>query len=139
MNEIEISNYLLADKFTQKYFKGVLSFDELELKKKVLSGLYIINTDVSTGKGLHWVCLFIGKVYEYFDSLGQKPEEVMNFMSKQNKPYIYSSKRIQGYGTNVCGDYCIMFSYYRCRGVSLECFVKMFTDDYAQNDFIIKI
>lgn len=44
----------------------------------------VVNTDVSTGPGQHWVAIFVdlaGKSVEYFDSAGQNPQpEIIEFL-----------------------------------------------------------
>ena len=139
MNGKEISEYLKCDKFTKTYFRGVLPYDKLKNSTLIKPGLYIVNTDVSTGPGLHWVCIMLQNEIEYFDSLGNEPKEVKPFLQHQNKPYTYSTKRIQGYDSDVCGDYCILFAYFRCRGMMLNEFVNLFTDDVLKNDVLVEL
>ena len=58
MNQIEIENYLLTDKTTAQYFRGVVSYDELcECGGK--TGYYVVNLDESSGPGTHWICLYL--------------------------------------------------------------------------------
>ena len=138
MNENEIAHYLMSDEYTSMFFRGVMAYDKLPATNCV-KGLYIVNTDSSTGPGKHWVCLFVEDLCEYFDSLGNPPLEVKSFIQKQQKPYIYSNIKLQGSNSDVCGDYCILFSYFRCRGYSMKHFVEMFTNDVDKNDNEIKL
>ena len=138
MNNIEISNYLSSDEYTKRYFQGVVAYDELSLYEKPM-GLYVVNTDISTGPGIHWVCVLIGENCEYFDSLGKPPSVVKNFLDKQNKPYIFSSKKLQGDKSDVCGDYCLLYSYFRCRGLSMKDFINIFSNDTVYNDSIVEM
>ena len=139
MNQIQISKYLSSDEYTKQYFRGVMSFDKLPSCKPAPLGLYIVNTDISSGPGKHWVCILLGEVCEYFDSLGRPPKEVKLFIENQNKKYIFSTKQIQGYSSDVCGDYCVLFSYYRCRGKSMKSFLQMFTKDVKLNDKMVDL
>ena len=139
MNELEIAKYLRADKFTSQFFNGVLAYDLLPVGKAPL-GLYVVNTDLSTNPGKHWVCVFLDNVVcEYFDSLGEPPIEVEKFIKAQGKEYAYSKKRIQSTDSNVCGDYCILFAYYKCRGFSLESYIDIFTNDTNYNDALVRL
>ena len=137
MNEIEIARYLMCDAYTSKYFKGVMAYNELP-KHIALDGLYIVNTDLSTGPGKHWVSVFINDRCEYFNSLGYPPMELKYFLENQQKTYVYSNKRIQGNG-DVCGDYCILYSYFRCRGISMQDFVNKFTENIELNDILVEL
>lgn len=138
MNELEIAKYLSADKYISKFFRGVFARDEL-VENDRGEGLYIINTDISTGPGKHWVCLFLSDETEYFDSLGLAPVEVKAFLDNRLEPYVFSSQRLQGPNSDVCGDYCILYAYFRCRGWMLEDFIKLFTTNLDQNDRIVEL
>ena len=138
MDENQITHYLMTDEYTSRFFRGVMPYDKLPSTDSA-SGLYVVNTDSSLGPGKHWVCVFVGDLCEYFDSLGNPPLEAKLFIQNQRKPYIYSNIKLQGSDSDVCGDYCILFSYFRCRGYSMEKFVNMFTNDVDKNDRIIKL
>ena len=48
--------------------------DELLGKKSIQNECLVLNTDDSSGNGIHWVSLFIEKGIElYFDSYGSEP------------------------------------------------------------------
>ena len=138
MNETEIYNLLKSDKYTSKYFLGVMSYDRLP-QENPPPGLYVVNTDVSTGPGKHWVCIFFGNTTEYFDSLGRPPQELKSYLKQYASTYMYSTKRIQGIGSDVCGDYCILYAYFRCRGKSMNAFVNMFSDNLDENDILVEM
>ena len=66
-----------------KAFRGVYPVDLIKdinlLKKKPSSA--IINTDVASGKGLHWVGVFcdpIKRTFEYYDPFGEPPTMEMS-------------------------------------------------------------
>lgn len=140
MNELQINNYLTADSFTHQKFRGVLSYDELCCTNSEESGLYIVNLDVSTGPGSHWVCLYLEPgTSEYFDSLGNKPSKLEQFLLDRGCDYIYNSKKLQAENSDVCGDYCILFSFFRCRGFNFEEFLTLFSDDLILNDEMVKL
>ena len=139
MNEIEIENYLVSDKYISKFHIDVISYDEIPQYVKKPS-LYVINTDHSSGPGKHWVCIFVDELkMEYFDSLGDEPVELHDFLSSQKKPYIYNVRRIQSLTSNVCGAYCILYCYFRSRGYDLEYFMNMFSEDVDANDVLVEL
>ena len=121
-----------------KYFQGVMPHDKLP-KHNPPYGIYIVNTDTFIGPGKHWVCLIVGETCEYFDSLGNPPLELKQYLNNQNKFYIYSTKKIQGNSSDVCGDYCILYSYFRSRGVTMKEFIDMFINNKAYNDNLVEL
>ena len=139
MNELEITKYLINDPFTSIDFRGVLSFDELCCCSEE-TGLFVVNLDVSTGSGTHWVCLNLEhQKSEYFDSLGNFSSKLEDFLLKRNCDYVYNPKKIQADTSDVCGDYCILFSFFRSRGITFSEFLRFFTDDLNLNDIMVKL
>ena len=138
MNEFTLSRYMLTDPFTVKYFNGVLSYDELPTQF-AKPGLYIVNTDVSYGPGKHWVCLYIDNKIEYFDSLGREPDQLLYFIQNQNMEYSFNTRQIQNSFSDVCGDYCMLYCYFRARGHSLSWFINLFGNDLQDNDETVSL
>ena len=103
--------------------------------------LFIVNTDTSDKPGSHWIVVFVKdcKISEYFDPLGKSPDGYFsNYLSEQSKSYSYNTKRCQNYGTNICGQYCLFYCYFRARGYSMEDIVKMFDEnDLVYNDQLV--
>lgn len=62
------------------YYQGVISADEIPLIKPAKKISFVMNTDVSSGKGKHWVAVYIDAEddYEinYYDSLGDPPSDM---------------------------------------------------------------
>lgn len=138
MNSNEITSYIQSDKIMKKFFQGVLPYDMLPLKVNS-PGFFIVNTDPSTSPGKHWVCVYVDEKIEYFDSFGRPPNEIRAFISNLNTPYIYSTKCLQSSSSDVCGDYCVLYAYFRCRGYSMDWFLKLFSSDTHYNDNLIRI
>ena len=74
---------------------------------KIQRGRFVIsNTDISQGPGKHWVTFYFPKrcPYEFFDSLGQMPEDYpVGFEKILNKKY----KKMRGNYNNLrqtCAD-----------------------------------
>ena len=138
MNEREITHYLTTDRRTSQKFRGVMAYDELPVGMAE-PGLYIVNTGLSSTPGKHWVSVFLDETCEYFDSLGKPPKEVIGFINRQGKAFTYSDTRLQGGSSDVCGDYCILYAYFKCRDFTLKDFIAMFTDDYVYNDKMVEL
>ena len=92
-----------------KNFKGVFMRDELNNRKSTDNECLILNTDHSSGHGIHWISLFIknGVAY-YFNSYGNEPLDEVKEYCRGNIRY-YSTDRIQQNDKvmGLCGYYCI--------------------------------
>lgn len=139
MNELEISEYLLADAFTSRIFRGVISYDEF-CCCEVENGLYVVNLSEFGTEGTHWVCLLLSPSQtEYFDSLANPPSKLEDFLRERNVNYTYNLQKLQGNGSDVCADYCILYGYFRSRGFTFQCFLDMFTNDHKYNDALVEL
>jgi len=108
-----LSNFQIMDRCKElqiKNFKGVFMRDELLGRKSTQNECLVLNTDDSSGNGIHWVSLFTKNgIAFYFDSYGSEPlEEVKKYCSGY-----YSTDRIQQDDrvVSLCGYYCIYVLY----------------------------
>ena len=60
-----------------------------------------------------------------------------NYLNSSAKSWIYNKKRIQGYFSELCGQYCLLYLYCRCRNYSLLQFTNQFSFDANKNDEIL--
>ena len=89
-------NRLLLNK---KKFIGVFALDKLPKKTIKKPASLIINTDVSSKKGDHWVALVLTKNQAYyFDSFGLQiiDHQILSFLSQQKE-----ATRLVLHGSNV--------------------------------------
>ena len=85
MSNTEIDRY--CKKHIKKY-KGSYAQDE---KFPLTSGYYILNTDKSTGPGIHWVAVVITPKSAFvYDSFARDPKKLLSHFSKR-----LSSKKIR--------------------------------------------
>lgn len=71
----------------------------------------VVNLDVSTGPGTHWVCYRKkGSVVHYFDSFGDLPPplELIHYWGPRVS-IDYNYKRKQSFDSFNCGHLCIEF------------------------------
>lgn len=142
MNTLDIVKSLADNPCTRDLWGGVYAVDELPLERPVQKSIYVINTDVSTGPGLHWVVVFLPRQDlhgEFFDSLGQDltayHNNIKDFMFTNVSHYLFNAKRLQQDSSSVCGLYCIYYIMHRCSGLSLPDIVNHFGSNVACNDF----
>lgn len=80
-------------------------------KKPYKNECGIVNLDITTGPGTHWVAYFKSNSnIEYFDSFGnlKPPREIMRYLgSNINYNYITYQK----YDSVICGHLCLQFLY----------------------------
>lgn len=121
------------------------------LKKGYKKLAFVFNTDVSHGKGKHWISMYIDctginlngqpGIY-YFDSFGDKPmKEVLAFIDRikcqSKKKYIVSyNKRCHQNNTYACGFYCIHFIESMINGISFKKYVNSGINDKFMKEYI---
>ena len=92
-------------------FHGVYALDCLPKSRK--NGGYIINFDISSDPGSHWVAVFVdNKNVEYFDSFGFAPKHkpILSFLGPV---YAYNSITLQPLFSKACGHFCLYFLIHR--------------------------
>jgi hypothetical protein len=105
------------------HFLGVFSVDSLKfLAVRKFPTFLIINLDISTQPGSHWLSIRIGKfTLEIFDSLGFKPSlwnryptELFKFLTSYSFSHkFYFSPVLQPENTLTCGLFSVYFIVYR--------------------------
>jgi hypothetical protein len=141
MNSSVIKQILSEDPFTKSFFEGVYSIDNLPSKINKDKYAVVINSDVESGKGLHWVCVYCTPTkLIYFDSLGPTllaSPHFAKFLLKhsENKTIIYSNQALQHVLATTCGFYVIIFILFLCKNYSLNFFESLFNvADPLNND-----
>ncbi len=111
ISNLEI-NYILKN---EKKYKGCFMLDE----KLPEDGNFILNLDVSSSKGTHWVCVF---ETEYYDSFGLVPPRCL-----EKRINWYNVRQHQKINSKLCGLYCMY--YIQCRNQGLTpykiCYEKL--------------
>lgn len=102
---------------------------------------YIIsNLDPNTMPGSHWIAIYINENGngEYFDSFGRAPgKSHLNFINRNCKSIIYNTIRIQNYYTSVCGQYCLVYLFFKYMKCSMNYFLSMFECNTMYNDLLL--
>lgn len=132
---------------TKPYFGGVYSCDTIP-QPSSSTQFFIVNTDLLSGKGKHWVMVFINshsKLYEWFDPLGNPPSHynsfLQNFMTKNgNNSFLSNTFPVQSRDSDKCGYFCLVMADLRVQGVSFEDSLSYFySDDIDRNDPIVTL
>jgi hypothetical protein len=121
-------------------FYGVYACDQLP-KITRLPALVIANTDPARRSGEHWIAMYINvdKSGELFDSLAQNPpkNDFVAYMNKNCSRWTCSVKQLQSAVSILCGNYVVVYSILRLRGLPLRSIEDKFSSDTGLNDFIV--
>ena len=133
----EIENILL----TSKNFLGCFAMDELPSFSQRIPASLIVNTDISTRTGDHWLALVL-KEDEcfYFDSFGLPilEETLINYLKPHYHKVTYADVCIQHVSSNKCGEFCILFVKYVNSKSTYERFLSEFNPfNIKENDIIV--
>ena len=87
---------------------------------------------------MYWVAFYIDKFSNglYFDNFGLPPiiPDHINRLRKNCKTFRWNAIQLQNDGSDVCGQYCIMFLYYMSHGLGFNKFLDNFSEKFEKND-----
>ena len=138
MNTIQLYKMLKSNINTKKLLMGIYASNRLPQKIKKRPCLVIVNTDPDTEPSEHWVVMYFSRngLAEYFDSFGMPPSNnnLALFLTNNCKKIIFNNKRIQSLFSNKCGQYCLVYSYFKGKNKSLRYFLSFFDKYFENND-----
>ncbi len=130
MNEIELAHILSGLDASKSNFLGVYAADELDtVTISSYPAFLIANTSIRKRVGKHWICIWIAETgfCEYFDSTGEEAcGNFVHFITGHTNKYLCLQDRIQNYGTDTCGLFCLDYASARIHGVTFTDYVKQF-------------
>ena len=104
-----LTNFELRKHYeNESRFNGVYSRDNLP--NKIKDGALVINLDVYSNVGTHWIALYVkNNDITYFNSFGVEhiPKEIIKIIGRKN--VIANIFRVQAYDSIMCGYFCIRF------------------------------
>ena len=141
MNGYKILHFLCADPCTSQHFKGFAMSDSKQLpglknlNTSEINGpyIFILNTDSENGAGEHWCVAYLEKVggkCEFFDPYGIPPwfYGFDRLLKKYSSGLVYSQKCVQCLTSRACSHHCLLYSFYRCRGYSMNEILNLYSD-----------
>ena len=129
---------------TRKIFGGVFPADLLPKQKISKKTIYIVNLDVSSLPGSHWVLIYITKPKfgVYFDSSGSDfvaNKYIKHFFEKNCRQVVVNTKQVQNFGSSTCGLYVCELALHLAKGGKMIEFLRMFSSEkLGENDFFIQ-
>lgn len=122
-------------------FVGIFPIDKLPRKLPDDSCGGVINLDVSTGPGTHWVTFFKekGRVAEFFDPLGDRPPHRIESFLIRHSPLGVAYNRVpyQSERSILCGNFCIFYLERRLAGQSFCNITAVLSTNSPVNDIIV--
>ena len=146
MNTNELKILLERDGRISKYYNyNVFALDQFLTNRIIehqLNGLYIVNDEISSAAGSHWIIVFFDeKQAVFFDSFAKTPNTygLDGKLKNIGKKFSQLQFPLQSSLSTLCGEYCIFFSYHLSRGHSLQQVMKYFKKDNEEvNDLLVK-
>ncbi len=125
-------------------FLGIFASNELETLRIIRPCVsFIVNLDISSEPGSHWIAIRIGRTrVEVFDSLGftfklwdKYPQHLITFLSRYARSHsFFISPILQPPNSFTCGLFCAFYIIYRQNHSFNNC-IKKFTRDISSNNF----
>ena len=104
-------------------FLGVYPANMIPASDSILQfpSCFIANIDPAFLPGTHWVAFYYetAKNLDFFDSSGHSPS-YYSFAIHSNTQINFNPFVIQSLTSDVCGEYCLFFLYFRSRNNSLS-------------------
>ena len=141
MEGSELLQHLNKIDTLNEYEVQLYSIDDVYCMPEKYPAFFVVNTGYSRGFGEHYLSFIIGedRSVVYFDSYGFSPLNCFTeFWTKHKlEPVRYSTKWLQSPFSHACGHYQIAFGACMSAGVSFDCFIGTFTEDYGINDEMV--
>lgn len=141
MNTEQLQHIIQCDVYMKRCVLGVFPVDQIPPHLPLGTGV-IVNTDPARLPGRHWVAFYLNQKNELecFDSFRKSPftysAYMKQFMARFSKTDI-NEKQLQSRDTNLCGQYCLFFLMCRCRGLSIDYFLHLFSNLQHINDELV--
>ena len=139
MNTNQLRCILRRDRRIDQQFIDVFAlnqFKEFVKQNGLIHGIYVVNDDPITKEGNHWFLVHVEKdCINFVDSFAMDPSFYNVEKELTSKMIRMIPFQLQNYLSDVCGYYCIYFSYFLTRNFSLGKIVNMFSStNRVQND-----
>lgn len=149
LDDLQYLNSKISSNNKNPIFYDVVPIDCLpkKIKKSYQMCAVINNTGMKNTKGIHWQGIHLrrkknGKLHgTFFDSYGESPFNNIyykKFLNRHCDSVEYNEKQIQGGSSMACGEFSVLFLWYRCHRKSLNYFVNMFGSNFVENDLKVR-
>lgn len=127
-------------------FLCVLPCDHLpERPLRNLLAMTIVNMHPSHLPGQHSTAVYLSHdgVGCFLDSLGNPPDSKLfstsmkNFLTSNAAVVLYSTKRVQDFMSDTCGQHCVFCLYHLARGHDYNYVLNLYSDDYIKDNKMV--
>ena len=137
MNTLVLTCMLESDPVISQFNPKVLAKDQFfKVNAQRKYGIFIVNDQELWKIGNHWLLVVIlPQEITFFDSFAKSPKHYAmdNYLHEMKRQVVVNEMVLQGPLSNVCGEFCIFFGYFLCRGWRLANILKYFNDDLSFN------
>ena len=143
MNTSQLHRAMMSEPLCRDNFIGVFASDKLPKTVKTYPACMIANVDDSKQPGSHWVAFFFDQEGQgqFFDSYGHSPQHYTtkfnDLLNKNSNSWTFNRKKVQSDFTTVCGQYCLYYVLFRCKGGRLTEMLDLFGEDTYLNDITV--
>ncbi|CAH1799769.1 unnamed protein product, partial [Owenia fusiformis] len=144
---LEIEYVLKCNEYTKNRFCGVYPSDKIPMFTSGLSCQIIVaNSQRSNMPGKHWLLFLVPKdvhsdIY-FVDSYGKNVDfynsDIGRYAHLSDRKVRHTGITLQGYDTNVCGQYTIYFAVEWSKGRSVEDILTDFSEITQMNDALVE-
>jgi len=139
MNSDDIRQTLHSCNATRDSFIGVYPANRLPHTVRTRPALLVANLQEDFLPGSHWVAFYLPEFVngvEYFDCLGEAPHNSYfnRFIARHGGLIPFNNRPLQSIFSDVCGEFCCIYNYYRSVGLSFRNIVNMFGKNRSSND-----
>ena len=126
----EIRDILARYRLLRDNVWGVFARDQLPTHLE--RGGYIVNSDIESGGGEHWLTIWVTEdELEYMDPFAEDPEHYgLTFLF----PMLMNSRQLQSDDAVTCGAFSLYFLFFRTLGLSMQTILSFFSSDTRAND-----
>lgn len=131
---------LCMNKISPSFKSNVFAANQIPIWVN-LPAFIICNLDPDSKPGSHWVAMHIdvNGIGEYFDSFGRKPTGYHKlFLNRNTKRWFHNNKSLQNHLTSVCGEYCLVYLYFKFQGKTMSDFLSLFSSNTLCNDLVLR-
>ena len=141
MNTLELTCMLQSDPVISKFNPKVLAKDQFfEVNVERKYRIFIVNDQEQWKIGNQWLLVVIlPQEITFFDSFARSPKHYAmdKYLQKMKRQVVVNEMVLQGPLSNVCGEFCMFFGYFLCRGWRLADILKYFNKDFTFNEKVV--
>lgn len=131
MDAHELRDIISKDIRLSRQFLGVFAANEIPRQMPVGS-LALVNCCQRSRPGKHWIAIY----QESAISARNVPPSAYNLENKLPADVIvYNKRQLQSVFSNVCGQYCLYYCYFKARGYAINYILAIFSNDVVSNDY----